>query len=84
MTIKESNMQKSEVVYTFTPSKVGPIKCSDYAFDVSAPCMIPYTAIKAGDELVLKVDKNVANTKGYVIVRTAPQQSGDRASKFLI
>ena len=76
-------MQKSKVVYTFTPSKVGPTKCSDYAFDVSVPCMIPSKAVKAGNELVLKVDKKVVKEKGYVIVRTTPQQSGDRASNIL-
>ena len=83
MTIKKSNMPKSKVAYTFTPSKVGPINCSDYAFDVSVPCMIPSKAIKAGDELVFKVDKKAANEKGYVNVRTAPQHSGERASKIL-
>ena len=45
--------------------------------------MIPSKAIKAGDELVLKVDKQGAKEKRYVIVRMAPQQSGDRASKIL-
>ena len=45
--------------------------------------MIPSKAIKAGDELVFKVDKKAANEKGYVNVRTAPQHSGERASKIL-
>ena len=66
----------------FTPSKVGSVKCSDYAFVVSVPCMKPSKAIKAGDELVLKVNKKPVKEKEIKIVRTAPQPSGERASKI--
>ena len=78
---EKANMKRSKVAYTFTPSKVGSIKCSDYAFDVSVPCIMPSKAIKAGDELVLKVAKKAAKEQEYVIVRTASHPSGERASK---